>query len=559
MPKTTTRSTTGHRSVATSLIAVGIAFAAGGCAPDRPTTADGASPPRVQVEGETLEGTYFGETTAEVVFKGIPYAAPPVGDARWKVPAPPSPRDGVQSATEYGPVCVQPPGNQIFARNIAETFGSDPDLVPPLAETSEDCLYLNVWSANYGKGDKLPVMVWIHGGSNISGAGSEVTTDGAKLAPNGVVVVTINYRLNIFGFLAHPALSLESPKGVSGNYGLLDQIAALEWVQRNIANFGGDPSRVTVFGESAGATDIGYLMTSPLAEGLFHRAISQSGGYAVADNRTLANEEARGVRLSDTLPIGKDEDVLSALRGADAGELLTKAFEIFPAGLNSAPITDGWVLAELPGFAFKAGRQHDVPLLIGVNADEWTSLRIFTPDYDLDGFHTALRWTYGVRAEEALKLYRAKSAEDLRAASDRWMTDLWFVGPSTFMARWMDNVTSPTYFYVFSRGLSAPGGDDLGAYHAAEIAYVWGNLDDEPWVPREDYDRQLAEIISRYWVQFAAAGDPNGADLPAWPPFDSETENYLELGDSIEVKQGYRSEATDLYATIIEASLAGSR
>jgi len=556
---TTTRLITGLYRATTSLIGVGLAALLSGCAADRPTTAEGSPPPRIEVEGETLEGAYFGKTTADVVFKGIPYATPPVGDLRWKPPFPPSPREGVQAADEYGPVCVQPPGNQIFARNIAEIFGSDPELVPPLAETSEDCLYLNVWSANFGKNDKLPVMVWIHGGSNISGAGSEVPTDGATLAAKGVVVVTINYRLNIFGFLAHPALSLESPKGVSGNYGLLDQIAALEWVQRNIAAFGGDPSRVTVFGESAGATDIGYLMTSPLAEGLFHRAISQSGGYAVTDNRTLANEETRGVLLSDTLPIDENADVLTALRQADADELLKKAFEVFPKGLNSWPTADGWVLPELPGLAFKAGRQHDVPLLIGVNTDEWTSLRFYTPDYDLDGFRAALSWTYGERADEALALYPAQADEDLQAATDRWMSDIVFVGPSTFMARWMDNVSSPTYFYVFSRRLSAPGGDDLGAYHAAEIAHVWGNVDDEPWVPREEYDRQLAEIISGYWVQFATAGDPNGAELPVWPPFSSDSEDYLEIGDAIEAKKGYRTEATDLYAAIIEASLAGSR
>ena len=556
---TTTRLTTGLYRVTTSLIGVGLAALLSGCAADRPTTAEGSPPPRTDVEGETLEGAYFGETTAEVVFKGIPYAAPPAGDLRWKPPVPPSPREGVQPALDYGLVCVQPPWNHAFARNIAGTFGSDPELVPPLAATSEDCLYLNVWSANFGKKDKLPVMVWIHGGSNIAGAGSEVPYDGAKLVAKGVVVVTINYRLNIFGFLAHPALSLESPKGVSGNYGLLDQIAALEWVQRNIAAFGGDPSRVTVFGESAGATDIGYLMVSPLAEGLFHRAISQSGGYAVADNHTLANDETRGVLLSDTLPIGEDADVLTALRQADADELLKKAFEIFPKGLNSWPTADGWVLTELPGLAFEAGRQHDVPLLIGVNADEWTSLRYYTPDYDLDGYRAALSWTYGERVDEALALYPAKSKEDLQAATDRWMTDLVFVGPSTFMARWMDGVSSPTYFYVFSRRLPAPGGDNLGAYHAAEIAYAWNNLDDEPWVPREEYDRRLAEIISSYWVQFAASGDPNAVDLPAWPPFDSETENYLELGDAIEAKQAYRPEATDLYAAIIEANLAGSR
>ena len=534
-------------------------FATVACGSNQPASSEGAPPPQVSAENETLEGSYFGATTSEVVFKGIPYAAPPVGENRWRPPAPQQPREGLQPAHDFGAACIQPPWNVAFARNIAQKFGSDPNLVPALGKTSEDCLSLNVWSANFGGDEPKPVMVWIHGGSNVSGAGSEGTYEGANLARKGVVVVTINYRLNVFGFLAHPDLSNESPRGVSGNYGLLDQIAALEWVQRNIAAFGGDPDRVTIFGESAGATDVGYLMASPLSAGLFHRAISQSGGYAIADFRTLAQVEAQGVALAKAVGILEDTEVLTALREVDGHDLLAKAFAAFPKGLPLGPAKDGWFLPESPGHVFAAGNQHDVPLLIGVNADEWTTLRFFTPDYTVESFQTALRWTYGAKGEQAVALYAVGSEDELQSATDRWMTDLVFVGPSTYMARWMDTVPSQTYFYVFSRHLQEMGGQSLGAYHAAEMAYVWDNLDLEPWVPREPYDHDLAAIMSDAWVRFATTGDPNGGSLRPWLPYSPGEEDYMEFGTEIASGAAFRHEAVEVYSSVIETAMAGSR
>jgi len=525
---------------------------------DRLVTA-AAGPPRVTVAGEVLEGTFFGESRHQAVFKGIPYAAPPVGHLRWQPPLNHQPRSGVQPALEYAPACVQPAWNLAFARNIATTFGTDPDLVPALTQTSEDCLFLNVWTATWESTKRKPVMMWIHGGSNVSGAGSEVPYDGANLARKGVVVVTINYRLNVFGFLAHPALSAESPHAASGNYGLLDQIAALKWVRRNIEAFGGDPERVTVFGESAGAIDVGYLMASPLAKGLFHRAISQSGGAAIADFRLLADEEARGSKFADALGVSAGSDVLGALRAVEPGALLHKAMTAFPGGPSFAPNTDGWVLPRPPGLSFEAGKQHEVPLLIGVNADEWTTLRFFTPRYDVESFRAALRAAYSANGDRAVALYPANAPEDLVHATDRWLTDIWFVGPSKLMARWMSTVPSNTYFYVLTRHLPAPGGAKLGAYHAAEMAYVFDNLDDEAWVPRGAYDRELADIIGRYWVQFATTGDPNVEGLPAWPPYNRETDTHLELGDEVGARSGFRREACELFEAMLETRMRAKR
>jgi para-nitrobenzyl esterase len=465
----------------------------------------------------------------------------------------------VQQAVDFATPCVQPPWNVGFQRNIARIFGTDPMLVPDLAETSEDCLYLNVWSTNFGGDELQPVMFWIHGGSNVAGAGSDGTYHGKRLASKGVVVVTINYRLNVLGFFAHPELTAESERGASGNYGLLDQIAALEWVQRNISAFGGDPGRVTIFGESAGAVDVGYLMASPLAGGLFHGAISQSGGYAVAETRTLADVEAQGAELVEKLGLSDEADVLQAMRAKDAQELMAETFAAYPKGINLGPARDGWFLTEAPGQVFSNGRQHDVPMMIGANADEWTALRFFDPEYTPDSFRAALRWTYGTTGERAEALYAVSSEEELRGAIDRWMTDLVFVGPSVYMARWMDNVSSPAYFYVFSRHLPAPGGKELGAYHAAELPYVWDNIDTNPWVPRDDSDQALAEIMSTYWVHFATTGDPNGGDLPHWPPFSIEAEHYIDFGDVVEAKRDFRSKEVDVYSSVIESTLENTR
>jgi para-nitrobenzyl esterase len=549
---------TAHQTFVQLASIVGLALSITACGATGPENSQTASPPTAVVDAETLEGEYNGPTTNDVVFKGIPYAAPPVGENRWRPPAPHQPRPGVQPAKAFGAACIQPQWNVAFARNIAQKFGTDPDLVPALGPTSEDCLFLNVWSSNVGGDEPQPVMVWIHGGSNVSGAGSEGTYDGTRLARRGVVVVTINYRLNVFGFFAHPALSEESPRGVSGNYGLLDQIAALKWVQRNAAAFGGDPGNVTIFGESAGATDVGYLLASPLSEGLFHRAISQSGA-AVADFRTVTDVETQGVKLVEALGVANDTDVLTSMRGIDATDLLAGAFKAFPKGLNLGPSKDGWLLPESPGHVFAAGKQHNVPLLIGVNADEWTTLRFFTPDYTVESLRAALKWTYRSTGDQAVALYGVSTPEELQGATDRWMTDLVFVGPSTYMARWMANVPSTTYFYVFSRRVPGQGGDNLGAYHAAEMAYVWDNLELEPWVPREEHDRDLATVMSASWVRFATTGDPNGEGVPMWLPFAPGSENYMEFGDEIEVKRDFRPEAVAAYSSVIETGMAGSR
>ncbi len=513
--------------------------------------------PMVTAGGERLLGTFVGEGSAEAAFKGIPYAAPPVGDLRWRPPAPIAPRQGVQQATDFAPPCSQAATVNEFARNIASNFGQDPDLVPEPHPSSEDCLYLNVWTPNLGGEDPLPVMVWIHGGANVAGSAAEPDYNGANLARKGVVVVSINYRLNVFGFLAHPALTAESEHGSSGNYALLDQIAALRWVQRNIAAFGGDPERVTIFGESAGATDIAYLLASPLAAGLYHRAVIESGGYAVSDYRTRAEAEAVGETFATALGVADADDVLAAMRAVPPEELLRTWFSIKKPG-NSAPNIDGWVLPEAAARIYDTGKQNRVPLVIGFNADEWTTLRHYWPNVTLDGFRKVLHTMYGPLANEALALYPATTDEEAAKAADRWQTDWYFACPSRFIADRMARSDSPVYFYVFSRVVPAPGGEKLGAYHGAEIAYVFDNLAVETWVPRQPYDQELAETMSAAWARFAATGDPNGGGLPTWPTYHSGEEGFLNLGDPVRAGAGVRKDSCDLYEKLQAARLAAA-
>ncbi len=450
-------------------------------------------------------------------------------------------------ATEYGPACIQDPDHvPAWYEYLAETFGQDTDLVPKLEPTSEDCLHLNVWTANLEGEEPWSVLVWIHGGSNTSGSPTELPYDGTNITGKGVVVVSFNYRLNVFGFLAHPALTAESEHGSSGNYGLLDQIAALQWIQGNIAAFGGDPERVTLFGESAGATNIAYLMSSPLASGLFHRALMQSGGYAVSEFRTLTDLEAMGEGLARVLEIDESTDVLAALRAMDPEDLLRAALERYP-DWDSVPNVDGWVLEEAPARVFEKGNQALVPLLVGFNSDEWTTLGHYSLDATADGFREALRGSYGELAERALELYPVANDEEATAAEYRWKTDSTFACPSRFIADRVARVTDDVYFYEFSRSLPVPGGDKLGAYHGAETAYVMDNLKLETWVPRQEHDQHLADLMSDYWVRFAATGDPNGSGSPSWPVYRQESREYLELGNRVEPGSGIRTAFCDLW------------
>lgn len=369
-------------------------------------------------------------------------------------------------------------------------------------------------------------------------------------------MVSFNYRLNVFGFLAHPALTAESERASSGNYGLLDQIAALQWIQRNIAAFGGDPEQVTIFGESAGATNVAYLMSSPLAKGLFHRGLLQSGGYAVSEFRTLDDVEAMGEGFAEVLGIDESVDILAALRATEPETLLRSALEKYP-NWESVPNIDGWVLEETPARVFEEGDQAAVPLLIGFNSDEWTTLGHYSPDPTLEGFHEALQSSYGGLADRALELYPASTDEEAAVASYAWQTDRTFACPSRFIADRVARASNDVFFYEFSRSVPATGGERLGAYHGAETAYVMDNLALETWVPRGDHDQYLADLMSDYWVQFAASGDPNGGDHPRWPVYTQMSREYLDLGDRIESDSGIRTEPCDLFDEMLRVRLGG--
>jgi len=460
-----------------------------------------------------------GKNPAVQVYKGIPYAAPPVGDWRWKEPQPAPAWKDVRQATEFGAQCMQTP----YAEN--SPYYSKP------GPTSEDCLYLNVWTAAKSANDKRPVMVWIHGGAFTRGSGSTPTYDGENLAAKGVVLVTINYRLGIFGFLAHPELSKESPHHVSGNYALLDQIAALKWVKANIAVFGGDPSRVTIFGESAGSWAINLLTATPLAAGLFQRAIGESGAN-FARSTTLADAEQAGAKLAERL----QAPTLAALRAKSADDLQK-------AGGAPAACIDGWFLPESVAAIFAHGKQNDVPTMAGYNHDEATAF--IPPTTTAAAFRAQSQQRYGKVLDDFLKAYPAGSDDEATDSAMRSWRDQTF---GWEMRTWVRQQTktgkSPAYLYFFARVTPGPMAERLRVYHASEIAYVFGNLG--PAHPWEDVDRQLSETMSSYWVNFATTGDPNGKGLPVWPKYSAADDSSMVLGDKVEAKREVNKTGLDV-------------
>lgn len=499
----------------------------------------------IRLDSGLVSGQLVGEVGDVRVYKGIPYAAPPVGENRWKPPQPVTPWEGVRAALEYGPSCPQ--------HNVLERlYGAK------LGPTSEDCLYLNVWTPAKRTDERLPVMVWIHGGGYTAGSGSSPYYEGANLARRGVVVVTFNYRLGIYGFFAHPLLSKESPHGVSGNYGLLDQIAALQWVKRNIAAFGGDPNRVTIFGESAGAGSVCYLMVSPLAKGLFHRAIAQSGS-AFGQNRHLRESwygqepaERIGERAAERLGCDKASDPLAALRAKSSEELLAITGTGLGAGgagtFSFGPIVDGWVVPDDPGAIFEAGRQHPVPLIVGSNADEGTIFLLTSPVGDVAGFRTMIASTFGERAQDVLALYPAAEGGDARTLMNRFVTDSRFVAPARFFAR-MQSRVSRAYLYHYTWVMPNPRGAQLGAFHASEIPLVFGNRE-VTTLAEEQWSKGPSAALMAYWIQFARTGDPNVKGFPSWPPYDPTSDRYMEFGAEIAVGAHLRKEACDLFERI---------
>src|SRR5215471_12613156 len=462
----------------------------------------------VRVEQGLLAG--IAGTAPEVrVFKGVPFAAAPVSDLRWRAPKPATKWSGVRKASEFASICMQ-------RRPNAAGIGSEP------RPMSEDCLYLNIYTAAKTANDKLPVMVWIHGGALTAGAGT--IYDGEQLAKKGVLVVTINYRLGVFGFFAHPELSKEADRGGSSNYGLLDQIAALQWVQKNITAFGGDTKRVTIFGESAGSWSTNLLAASPLARGLFHRVIGESGGQ-FAPMKSLVQAEQAGAKFG----------TVAELRAKSAEELQTAMGAAFTgaSGGYAGPVVDGTCLPEDVYTIYAKGKQADVPLLIGSNADEGT---MFTPaTVTVQSLRDSAQQRFGSDADAFLKLYSAQSdTEAWRAQADSMRDQIFGWEMRTWARMQTKTGKSKVYLYFFSHVPPGPAAARMGAYHSAEIAYVFHNTH-RPGRPWAETDHQLAEIMSSYWVNFAATGDPNGKQLPTWPVFDPKADLVMGFGDKVDV------------------------
>jgi para-nitrobenzyl esterase len=471
----------------------------------------------ILVDGGLIAGI-AGDNPGVRVFKGIPFAAAPVGDLRWRPPQPVHPWDGVRKADRFGASPMQTP----LAPTNFFYEGGHP--------TSEDCLYLNVWTAAESASERRPVLLWIFEGGLQWGEGTRAAVDGEALSRKGAVVVTINYRLNVFGFFAHPELSKESPQGVSGNYGLLDMIAAIKWTRRNIARFGGDPHRITIFGESAGSSSASALAVSPLVRGDIHGAIAQS--YILYGVKRLSDQEKNGAKFCEFAGAHSVDE----LRKIPADRLLD-LYSKYKRTMGA--VLDGWTLPQDVFAAESAGREHRIPILTGSNANEGTS--IITP-VPAQKFVGASHERYGKLADRFLALYPAGSDEQATSSQfaayrDRllWMHACW--------ARVHSRNRLPAYLYYFTHAPPRPphaleslsGGnlpDFLGAYHSGEICYTFNSLTrlKRDWT---SYDHKLADIVSSYWLNFAAHGDPNGKDLPRWPAFGDGPDPVMELGDRV--------------------------
>ncbi len=452
-------------------------------------------------------------------FLGIPYAAPPVGEQRWKAPGPVPTWVGVRRVDAFGNSCLQGPPWR--------------DVILSRAPQSEDCLYLNVWTSATSEGTRQPVIVWIHGGAFLAGSGAEPRYDGAALASQGVVLVTINYRLGAFGFFSHPLLAAESSTHHAGEYALLDQLAALRWVQRNIGRFGGDSANVTIAGESAGANAVSILVASELARGLFHRAIAQSGSSMESDPPTsrVAEADAAGQRLADSLGL----HTLAELRAQPAQEVNRMTSRL---GVMLSPRLGGDVLPQTVDARFAARRQNDVPMLLGWNGDEgrlFTGLFFASPTQPVAA---RLRSAFGSATAGVQRMYSGMSDEDARVAIT---SDVWFRYPVWAWARAQATTgRAPVYLALFDWAPPLPDNwyDSTLAHtpraplHAVDIVYAFNNLAKVPWTFAAR-DTALAAALSASWVRFARSGDPNGSGLPRWMPYSGRDGlRMMRFGDS---------------------------
>jgi para-nitrobenzyl esterase len=458
----------------------------------------------VNTTAGTIEGTV---ENGIKVFRGIPFAAPPVGELRWKEPQPVTSWEGVLKADKFGPASPQP---------------------QPLPQ-SEDCLYLNIWTPAEYASDKLPVMVWIHGGGFSAGAPLESTYFGEKLTQEGVIYVSVAYRLGVLGFMAHPELSAESPHKVSGNYGLLDQIAALKWVQSNIALFGGDPAKVTIFGESAGAISVSMLCASPLAKGLFIGAISQSGGSFGPVGMTrqdgiisLKGAEETGVEFMKRMGVNSIEELRNIDPQTWFGNPEVRMLSFWPNA-------DGYVIPDDQYKLYEAGLYNDVSVMIGTNSDEGA---MFARPVEPEAYKSGIEKRFGDFAGEILKAYPGNTPEEAKSSTADLFRETAFAWPTWAWAN-LQSRTGESKVFVYYFDQKQPEIPNMpfkprGAPHAAEIKYVFRNLDENIFSPE---DIRLSELMAKYWTNFAKNGDPNGEGLPVWTEFSEQEPSYMYLNN----------------------------
>ena len=496
-------------------------------------------PEQVKIDSGTVAGAISGQPTVRA-FKGIPFAAPPVGENRWKTPQPVAKWEGVRKADAFGAPCAAgapAAGRGGGGGRAAAAPGAAPQApaTPREPARAEDCLYLNVWTSATSPNDKRPVMVWIYGGGFTGGSGGLAWYDGENLASKGPVIVTLNYRLGSLGFFAHPALAKESGHNASGNYGMMDAIAALQWVKKNISAFGGDPNNVTIAGESAGAIMVGALLGSPQAKGLYHRAIAESGGWmGLTMGRMTSGQtaQANGAKTMEALGV----KTIAELRAKPMNEL---------TGLSAGGlIVDGYLIPEDVSLTFMNGKQHAVDVLTGSNKDEanfgvcqGVGGRGGGPALTADAFKTNAQRKFGEAADEYLSLYtvssdaEAPSAAHMACADEiNWNMRQWAVAQA--------KAGKKAYTYFFTRIPTLNGAPSpQGATHTAEISYAWNNPKGQATQTWNDVDIKLADTMSSYWVNFITKGDPNGNGLPTWPEYkDLANGRVMVLGDTVQVE-----------------------
>ncbi|GAB2786069.1 carboxylesterase family protein [Rhabdobacter roseus] len=472
-------------------------------------------PEAVPVSGGLISGS-LNQAGDILSYKGIPFAAPPVGDLRWRAPQPVVPWSGVRRCDRFGPSPMQ---------RVPEPFGPwSAEYLIPKEPISEDCLYLNVWTQPTAKNQPLrPVLVWVYGGGFNSGGSGVPIYDGEAMARRGIVFVSINYRVGPFGFLAHPELSQESPAKASGNYGLLDQLAALQWVQQNIARLGGDPAQVTIAGQSAGSMSVNCLVASPLGKGLFNKAIAQSGASFARPQLTLAQAEEIGLKAMQAVGAAS----LAELRAKPAAEILQKAQG------TRGPIMDGYVLPKPVATLFAAGAQNNITLLTGWNEDEGMASG---PAKSAEAYRQQIEQQYGTDAPHFLKYYPAGSDAEAATSQMRLSRDQTFGVQNYTWAQVASKQGQPVYVYRFTRKVPATGAyAHYGAFHTGEVPYAYDNLRfiDRQLRPLDATDAELARQMAAYWANFVKTGDPNGKGLPTWPVYTKKDQEMMVLGDRV--------------------------